>query len=216
MPTAAKPPVLAAFDEALREERGASSLAGVDEVGRGPLAGPVVAAAVILPRDASGLEGVRDSKALSPARRAALYRLIRARAVAVGVGSASPEEITERNILQATFLAMRRALTDLGARPDRLLVDGDKVLPGWDGPQEALVRGDARSLCVAAASVVAKVVRDRWMGRLDVRHPGYGFARHKGYGTADHYEALARLGASREHRPTFLKSFHQPSLSLDG
>lgn len=216
MPTAAKPPVLAAFDEALRVERGASSLAGVDEVGRGPLAGPVVAAAVILPRDAAGLEGVRDSKALSPARRAELYRAIRARAVAVGVGSASPEEITEHNILQATFLAMRRALSDMGTRPDRLLVDGDKALPGWDGPQEALVRGDARSLCVAAASVVAKVVRDRWMGRLDVRHPGYGFARHKGYGTSDHYEALARLGVSREHRPTFLKSFHQPTLRLDG
>jgi ribonuclease HII len=216
MPTAAKPPVLAAFDEALRVERGASSLAGVDEVGRGPLAGPVVAAAVILPRDAAGLEGVRDSKALSPARRAELYRVIRARAVAVGVGSASPGEITEHNILQATFLAMRRALADLGGRPDRLLVDGDKVLPGWDGPQEALVRGDARSLCVAAASVVAKVVRDRWMGRLDVRFPGYGFARHKGYGTADHYEALTRLGVSREHRPTFLKSFPRPPGRLDG
>lgn len=204
MPRVAAPSQLAAYDEALRVSRGASSLAGVDEVGRGPLAGPVVAAAVILPADAAGLEGVRDSKALSAARRDALYRVIRARAVAVGVGSASPAEITERNILQATFLAMRRALADLDARADFLVVDGDKALPGWDGPQAALVRGDGTSLCVAAASVVAKVLRDRWMSRLDLRHPGYGFAKHKGYGTADHYAALGRLGPCAEHRPTFL------------
>ncbi|TBR19448.1 ribonuclease HII [bacterium] len=204
MPRVAAPSKLAAYDEALRLSRGASSLAGVDEVGRGPLAGPVVAAAVILPPDPAGLSGVRDSKTLSPARRDALYRLIRARAVAVGVGSASPAEITERNILQATFLAMRRALEDLGARADYLVVDGDKKLPGWEGPQEALVRGDGTSLCVAAASVVAKVVRDRWMGRLDFRHPGYGFSKHKGYGTAEHYAALDRLGPSPVHRPTFL------------
>lgn len=201
--------MLAAFDEALRRERGASSLAGVDEAGRGPLAGPVVAAAVVLPADLAGFEGVRDSKVLSPARRARLYPLIRARA-RVGVGHATPAEITERNILQATFLAMRRALEDLGeaARGARLIVDGDKELPGWAGPQEALVDGDAKSLCVAAASVVAKVVRDRWMRALDRRHPGYGFAAHKGYGTAAHYEALRRLGPCAEHRPAFLRSLH--------
>lgn len=204
MPRAATPSKLAAYDEALRVSRGASSLAGVDEVGRGPLAGPVVAAAVILPSDVSGLEGVRDSKTLPAARRNALYRVIRARAVAVGVGYATPDEITEVNILQATFLAMRRALSDLGAHPDHLVVDGDKTLPGWNGRQEALVKGDGTSLCVAAASVVAKVLRDRWMGRLDVRHPGYGFAKHKGYGTADHYAALKRLGSTPAHRPTFL------------
>lgn len=201
--------MLAAFDEALRVRRGASSLVGVDEAGRGPLAGPVVAAAVVLPADPAGLDGVKDSKKLSPARRAELYRVIRARA-AVGVGHATPAEITERNILQATFLAMRRALEDLGpaARGARLVVDGDKELPGWPWSQEAVVSGDAKSLCVAAASVVAKVVRDRWMGRLEVRHPGYGFAVHKGYGTAAHYEALRRLGPCPEHRPTFLRSLH--------
>lgn len=204
MPSVATPSKLAAYDEALRVSRGASSLAGVDEVGRGPLAGPVVAAAVILPLDVTGLEGVRDSKTLSAARRGALYRVIRARAVAVGVGSASPSEITEVNILQATFRAMRRALEDMGARADFLVVDGDKTLPGWEGPQTALVKGDGTSLCVAAASVVAKVLRDRWMARLDVRHPGYGFAKHKGYGTAEHYAALERLGSTAVHRPTFL------------
>lgn len=205
---------LAVFDEALRVKRGVSSLVGVDEAGRGPLAGPVVAAAVIFPVDASGLEGVRDSKVLSPARRDALAGVIRSRALAWGVGSASVAEIESRNILQATFLAMRRALENLGARASFLIVDGDKVLPGWEGAQEALIDGDAKSLCVAGASILAKTVRDRWMRMLEARHPGYGFARHKGYGTKDHYEAIGRLGFSPIHRPSFLRRLPQPKLPV--
>ena len=197
---------LAAFDEALRRRRGASLLAGVDEVGRGPLAGPVVAAAVVLPPSPAGLERVRDSKALSPARREQLYGVIRSQALAVGVGWASAAEVDEKNILQATFLAMRRALGRLGpaAEGALLIVDGDKVIPGGPPRQEALVSGDAKSLCVASASVVAKVVRDRWLKVLDGRFPGYGLARHKGYGTAEHYRALESLGACAEHRRSFL------------
>lgn len=206
------PSDLAEFDEALRLRRGASFLTGVDEAGRGPLAGPVVAAAVIFPPRAAGLSRVRDSKVLSPARRDELARLIRGSALAWGVGAASVAEIESRNILQATFLAMRRALEALGAaaRDAHLVVDGDKVLPGWAGGQEALVDGDAKSLCVAGASILAKTVRDRWMRRLDSRHPGYGLAKHKGYGTREHYEALGRLGLSPVHRPSFLKRFAAP------
>ncbi|MBI5595885.1 MAG: ribonuclease HII [Elusimicrobia bacterium] len=203
---------MAAFDEALRRRRGASLLAGVDEAGRGPLAGPVVAAAVILPPAPQGLSRVRDSKVLSPARREELARLVRRSALAWGVGAASVSEIESRNILQATFLAMRRALEALGpqARAARVIVDGDKDLPGWDGTQEALVDGDAQSLCVASASILAKTVRDRWMRLLDPRHPGYGLAKHKGYGTKDHYEALGRLGLCAAHRPSFLKRLTPP------
>lgn len=206
------PSDLAAYDEALRLRRGASSLTGVDEAGRGPLAGPVVAAAVILPARPAGLSRVRDSKALSPARRAELARLVRGTALAWGVGAATVGEIETRNILQATFLAMRRALEALGdaAHGAHLVVDGDKALPGWAGAQEALVGGDAKSLCVASASILAKTVRDRWMRLLDARHPGYGLARHKGYGTKDHYEALGRLGLSPVHRPSFLKRLVRP------
>ncbi len=197
---------LAAFDEALRRRRGAALLAGVDEAGRGPLAGPVVAAAVVLPAAPEGLARVRDSKVLSPARREQLYGVIRAQALAVGVGWASAAEVDERNILQATFLAMRRALDRLGPRACGawLVVDGDKTVPGVALPQEALVAGDALSLCVASASVVAKVVRDRWLRVLDRRFPGYGLAKHKGYGTAEHYRALEVLGACPEHRRSFL------------
>lgn len=209
MPSLEGPADLAAFDEALRLRRGASLLTGLDEAGRGPLAGPVVAAAVILPASPAGLARVRDSKVLSPARRTELARVVRRSALAWGVGAASVAEIESRNILQATFLAMRRALEALGpqARAARLVVDGDKALPGWDGAQEALVDGDAKSLCVASASILAKTVRDRWMRMLDARHQGYGFAKHKGYGTKDHYEALRRLGLCAVHRPSFLKRF---------
>ncbi|MBI3299193.1 MAG: ribonuclease HII [Elusimicrobia bacterium] len=198
---------MAAFDEALRAKRGASSLVGVDEAGRGPLAGPVVAAAVIFSADVSGLDGVKDSKkVLSPVRRDALARLVRGRALAWGVGAASMAEIEDRNILQATFLAMRRALEALGpaGRGAHLVVDGDKSLPAWAGAQEALVDGDAKSLCVAGASILAKTVRDRWMRGFDRLHPGYDFSRHKGYGTKAHYEALRRLGPSPVHRRSFL------------
>lgn len=194
------------FDEALRSNYHVSQLVGVDEVGRGPLAGPVVAAAVLLgPASRESLAGVRDSKALSPVRRRGLYGAIRRAARSVGVGYATPEEIDRHNILQATFLAMRRAIEGLGAvMPDSLVVvDGNHPIPQLPYAQKALARADAFSLAVASASIVAKVLRDRWMGRLDARHPGYGFSRHKGYGTADHLQALARLGPSPVHRLSF-------------
>jgi ribonuclease HII len=179
----------------------AGLLAGVDEVGRGPLAGPVVAAAVILdPR--RPIAGVRDSKALTPARRAVLCEAIRERAVAWSLGRAEVEEIDRLNILQATMLAMRRAVEGLPLRPERVLVDGDRC-PVLSVPVEAIVGGDARVPAIAAASIVAKVARDQEMESLDGRYPGYGFARHKGYPTRDHLEALARLGPSPIHRRSF-------------
>jgi len=189
-------------------------LVGVDEVGRGPLAGPVVAAAVILPPvPLPALRGVRDSKKLSPARREALSKHIRAAALGVGVGWALPGEIDEVNILQATFLAMRRALSRLrvDAPGTFVLVDGDKEIPGLRPRQRALVRGDDRSLAVASASIVAKVLRDRWLRRLDRLYPAYGFARNKGYGTPDHLRALAESGPSPLHRRSFLGRFLEPS-----
>jgi len=195
------------FDEALRAHHKASLLIGVDEAGRGPLAGPVVAAAVLLgPGNPASLKAVRDSKALAPRRREDLFTAIRACALGVGVGWALPREIDSRNILQATFLAMRRAVSrlDLRGRPAPLVVvDGNHAVPGLSHSQKALVKGDAFSLAVACASVVAKVVRDRWMERLDRLHPGYGFSVHKGYGTADHLSALDRLGPSSVHRLSF-------------
>lgn len=203
MPTAS---ALQRFDDALRASRGAAALVGVDEAGRGPLAGPVVAAAVWLGPGAEGLSAVRDSKTLSARRREELAPLIRKAALGVGVGWASAAEIDARNILQATFLAMRRALARLGCDASAApfaAVDGNREIPGIPLAQMALVDGDAYSLAIAAASVVAKVARDRWMSRLDRVLPGYGFARHKGYGTPEHLEALARLGPSRVHRRSF-------------
>lgn len=180
-------------------------VAGVDEAGRGPLAGPVVAACVILPqRTPRALKGLTDSKQLSAAKREQYALALRECAVAIGVGRAEPEEIDEINILQATFLAMRRAIAQV---PDAqsLLVDGNLAIPGLPLPQRALVGGDGASLAIAAASVVAKVTRDAWMVELDARHPEYGFARHKGYGTKAHYEALASVGPCPHHRRSFLR-----------
>jgi len=180
------------------------------------LAGPVVAAAVVLgPEHSRGLDGVRDSKRLTPARREALFDAIRRRAAAVGVGWCSPAEIDRLNILRASLLAMRRALERAGLEREGLLVvvDGDRSVDGLPARQEALVAADAYSLAAASASVVAKVVRDRWMRALDGRFPGYGWARNKGYPTADHYEALARLGPSPEHRRSFRLS-REPRLAL--
>ncbi len=180
--------------------------AGVDEAGRGPLAGPVCAAAVILD-PSRPVAGIGDSKALAPARRAALAVEIRARCVAFGLGWAEPEEIDRVNILQATFLAMRRALAGLGQSPDHVVVDGNRC-PNLDGlglrcTLEAVVGGDARVECVGAASILAKVARDELMVELDRRYPGYGFAGHKGYPTAAHVAALRRLGPSPVHRRSF-------------
>lgn len=176
-------------------------LAGVDEAGRGPLAGPVVAAAVILD-DARPIAGLADSKVLSAARRERLYDDICAHALCVSIAQASVHEIDELNILQATLLAMRRAVAGLRLKPARVQIDGNR-LPVLDVPAEAIVRGDASVAAISAASILAKVTRDRWCRQLHDQFPHYGFASHKGYGTAEHLAALARHGACPEHRRSF-------------
>lgn len=181
--------------------RAGMRLAGVDEAGRGPLAGPVVAAAVILDphRPIAGLD---DSKKLSEKKRDALEPQILAQALAFGIGRADVDEIDARNILQATWLAMRRAVAALAPAADALVVDGNRA-PDFGLPTETVVGGDARVPAISAASILAKVSRDREMIALDARFPGYGFAKHKGYGTAEHLAALARLGPSPVHRQSF-------------
>jgi len=176
-------------------------VAGVDEAGRGPLAGPVVAAAVILD-DLRPIAGLADSKALSPARRSVLADRIRAEALCCSIGQASVEEIDRLNILQATLLAMRRAVEGLRLRPLKVLVDGNR-LPVLPMAGEAIVGGDAKVPAISAASIVAKVHRDSLCQTLDGQHPGYGFAVHKGYATAEHLEALGRLGPCAAHRQSF-------------
>ena len=177
-------------------------VAGVDEAGRGPLAGPVLAAAVILDAERP-IEGLRDSKALTPARRAHVEGEIRKRALAWSVGIASAAEVDRLNVLQATFTAMRRAIRCLSIVPDRCLVDGNKTIPRLLLPQSAIVDGDASEPCIAAASILAKVWRDRIMVLLDDRYPAYGFSRHKGYHCPQHIEALRRFGPCPEHRRSF-------------
>lgn len=189
-----------ALDDAIRR-RGFRLVAGVDEAGRGPLAGPVVAAAVILP-EKTPFPGVTDSKKVTARRREELATLIRARAVAVGIGCAEPEEIDRTDILRATFSAMLRALQGLGVPPDFVLIDGPYSLP-LPMPQRGLIRGDARSLSIAAASIIAKVHRDRLMDDYHALYPAYGFHRHKGYPTAEHREALRRFGPCPIHRRSF-------------
>jgi len=189
-----------------REERGrrhaGQVVVGVDEVGRGCLAGPVIAAAVVL-HDAPAIPGLNDSKRLTPALRERLNAEIRARALAVAVAEASVEEIARLNIRHASLLAMRRAVESLGPLPDFALVDGrDRLQLRLE--HAALVRGDSACACIAAASIVAKVARDRLMRELDAAFPGYGFARHKGYSTAEHLAALVRLGPCPAHRRAFL------------
>lgn len=176
-------------------------LAGVDEVGRGPLAGDVVAAAVILD-PSRPIEGLRDSKKLSAARREALAQLVRERAVAWSVASATVAEIDELNILQASLLAMQRAVQALDPQPGYVLVDGNR-LPRWRYPSEAVVRGDDRVPAIAAASILAKVHRDNALLELEALYPGYGFAAHKGYPTASHLQALQALGVTPAHRRSF-------------
>ncbi len=176
-------------------------VAGVDEAGRGPLAGPVVAAAVILD-DLHPIAGLADSKKLSPARRERLFDEIRAKALCFCIAEASVEEIDRLNILQATLLAMRRAVMGLRLKPVMVLVDGNR-LPLLDVPAEAIVKGDARVQSISAASILAKVHRDRWCLQLHERYPQYGFAGHKGYGTAAHLAALREHGACPEHRRSF-------------
>jgi ribonuclease HII len=176
-------------------------VAGVDEVGRGPLAGPVVAAAVMLD-DLQPIRGLRDSKTLGPATRERLDAEIRAKALCVSVAEASVEEIDRLNILQATLLAMQRAVEGLRLIPTRVLVDGNR-LPLLRMPAEAIVKGDAKVAAIAAASIVAKVHRDELLVRLHERHPLYGFADHKGYPTPDHLSALRMHGACEAHRRSF-------------
>jgi ribonuclease HII len=181
--------------------QGFRHVAGIDEAGRGPLAGPVVAAAVILP-ETFELPGLTDSKKLSEKKRETLYPLIRRQARAIGVGIVSSSEIDELNILQATLRAMSLAVSRLRHPADYLLIDGITPLP-LSIPQKTLKKGDSRSLSIAAASVVAKVIRDRMMTGYDRHFPGYGFARHKGYGSAEHLKAIASMGPTPLHRLTF-------------
>ncbi len=189
------------YFEEQAQQRGFQAVAGIDEAGRGPLAGPVVAAAVILPEQFL-LPGLTDSKKLSEKKREALYPEIRRQATAVGVGVASVAEIDRLNILQATLLAMRRAIARLAVPPDHLLIDGITPLP-IKISQQTIKQGDSRSLSIAAASVIAKVVRDRIMLSFDKQLPEYGFAKHKGYGTKVHCQAIAAFGPSCQHRKTF-------------
>ena len=185
----------------------AGVVCGVDEAGRGPWAGPVVAGAAIL--DPSKLTddlltGLDDSKKLKAAKREALLeRLVACDGVILGLGQASVEEIDHLNILQATFLAMKRAVEDLGLQPDFALIDGNKIPPGLSCAAQAIVKGDGRSLSIAAASIQAKVARDQMMAELDVAFPGYGWASNAGYGTKQHQQGLARLGVTEHHRKSF-------------
>ena len=185
---------------------GFSLICGVDEAGRGPLAGPVYAAAVILPRDAV-IDGLNDSKKLTEKKRDALFDVITERALAYGIASASVEEIEEFNILNATFLAMNRAVAKLAPAPELALIDGNRNT-GIAMPSRCIVKGDSRCADIAAASILAKVSRDRYMLNLAEKYPQYHFEQHKGYGTKLHYEALREYGPSPEHRPSFLRKMH--------
>ena len=188
-------------------EQGYSLICGVDEAGRGPLAGPVCAAAVILPPDVE-ITGLNDSKKLTERKREELYDLITRQAVAYGIGFADEKEIDRINILQATFAAMGRALEELRVKPDLALIDGNRAAD-FGLPVRTIVKGDSLSASIAAASILAKVTRDRLMMEYDATYPQYGFAVHKGYGTKRHYEALRQHGASPIHRQSFLKKFYE-------
>ena len=195
------PPIDLLFFEQQARANGFDLIAGIDEAGRGPLAGPVVAAAVILPAGLN-IKGVNDSKKLSPDTRERLFDIIMAQAFSVGIGMGSPELIDRINILQATRHAMRSAVLQLAQPPDYLLIDGISTINS-PIPQKTIKKGDSLSLSIAAASIIAKVTRDRLMRELDELHPGYGFSGHKGYGSALHMEAIRRLGPSPVHRLTF-------------
>lgn len=187
-------------------EKGIQLICGVDEAGRGPLAGPVCAAAVILSPHIE-IIGLNDSKKLTDKRRRELFPIIKEQAVAYGIGFASPEEIDEINILQATFLAMERAMAQLSIRPELALIDGNRE-KDFGISVQTVVKGDSRSASIAAASILAKVSRDDWMLQMAQEYPQYDFEVHKGYGTKRHYEALRQHGPSPIHRATFLKKFY--------
>lgn len=183
---------------------GFSCICGVDEAGRGPLAGPVCAAAVILPVGVV-IPGLDDSKKLTEKKREALYDVIKETAVSYGIAFASENEIDEMNILNATFLAMKRAVEKLGVKPDLALIDGNQK-PHTGINEVTVIKGDGKSMSIAAASVLAKVTRDRYMIELDKKYPQYEFRKHKGYGTKLHYEKILEYGISDVHRKTFLKN----------
>ena len=187
-------------------KQGFSCICGVDEAGRGPLAGPVCAAAVILPFELD-LPGLDDSKKLSDKKRRELYPLIKEKALAYGIAFADHKEIDEINILQATYLAMERALNQLSLRPDMVLVDGNRS-KDFGLPVTTVIHGDSLSANIAAASVLAKVTRDDYMDKMALEYPEYGFEKHKAYGTKAHYMALTEFGPSPIHRMTFLKKFY--------
>lgn len=184
---------------------GFSCICGVDEAGRGPLAGPVCAAAVILPEGAV-IEGLDDSKKLTEKKRERLYDVIRTTAVAYSVAYGTLEEIETVNILEATYLAMNRAIEGLNVKPDFALIDGNRVPRGIKIPCETIVKGDSKSMSVAAASVLAKVTRDRLMLEYDKKYPEYNFKKHKGYGTKEHTELIKQYGPCEIHRLSFLKN----------
>lgn len=191
------------FDQEFREFCG-GHICGVDEAGRGPLAGPVYAAAVILSPDRP-IEGLNDSKKLSEKKREILFDEIIEKAEAYAIASASVEEIEQYNILGATYLAMTRAVEGLSQKPELALIDGNRIPPSLTVPAKTVVKGDAQSESIAAASILAKVSRDRVLLELDALYPQYGFAGHKGYGTAAHTAAIREFGPCPEHRPTFLR-----------
>ena len=193
------------IEEALYD-KGIVSICGVDEAGRGPLAGPVCAAAVILPPHLE-IPGLNDSKKLSDKRRRELFPIIKEQAIAYGIGLASHEEIDEINILQATFLAMQRAIDQLEGKAEFAIIDGNRE-KDFGLPVMTVVKGDSRSASIAAASILAKVTRDDILEEMAKQYPEYGFEIHKGYGTKAHYEALRTYGPSPIHRMTFLKKFY--------
>ena len=189
------------------KEKGYQLICGIDEAGRGPLAGPVFAAAVILPEGLDSL-GINDSKKLSEKKRDLLFEQIKEKAVAYSIASASEKEIDEINILNATFLAMKRAVEGLSVKPEIALVDGNRK-PGTGIEELTIVKGDAKSISIAAASILAKVSRDRYLTELDRQYPQYQFAKHKGYPTKLHYEMIKQYGVSPVHRLSFLKNLNE-------
>ena len=194
------------LENSIYASSGASYIAGVDEAGRGPLAGPVCAAACILPRNLE-IPGLNDSKKLSSKARDSLYDIIINSAVSYGIAFATVEEIESLNILNATFLAMNRALSQLSPQPDLALIDGNRN-SGISIPSRCVVKGDSLCADIAAASVLAKVTRDSYMLTMAEQYPEYGFEKHKGYGTVQHYAALRQFGPSPIHRPSFLRKMH--------
>jgi len=193
--------------EKLAKENGYNIICGIDEAGRGPLIGPVYAAAVILPIDVD-IDGINDSKKLTEKKRELLFDIICEKAIAYGIGFATAKEIDEINILQATYLAMSRAYDNLGIVADWVLVDGNRM-PPLPTKGETIVKGDAKSASIAAASILAKVSRDRVLNELDIQYPEYGFIKNKGYGTKVHYAAIKEHGILDEHRLSFLKNLSE-------